>query len=80
MRFWYFSGKMLVNRTRIHKRLVRIANREKIKHLKKQSDLGLHCFSRPFWQAISVQNFRTFLRMTGTYKINVYLQVTRWHA
>ena len=22
--------------------------------------LGLHCFSRQFWQATSVQNFRTF--------------------
>ena len=26
----------------------------------KQSDLGLCCLSRPFWQATSVQNFRTF--------------------
>ena len=26
--------------------------------LQKQSDLGLHCFSRPFGQATSVQNFR----------------------
>ena len=25
-----------------------------------QSDLGLHCLSRPFWQAISVRNIRTF--------------------
>ena len=24
------------------------------------SDLGLHCFSRPFWQATSARNFRTF--------------------
>ena len=27
--------------------------------LKKQSDLGLHCLSRPFWQATIVRNFRT---------------------
>ena len=26
----------------------------------KQSDLGLHCLSRPFWQATSVRNFWTF--------------------
>ena len=26
----------------------------------KQSDLGLHCFSMPFWQALNVQNFRAF--------------------
>ena len=37
--------------------LIRITNRE---DLKKQSDLGLHCLSRPFYQAISVRNFRTF--------------------
>ena len=29
------------------------------KHLQKQSDLGLHCLSKPFWQATSVGNFRT---------------------
>ena len=28
--------------------------------LQSQSDLGLHCLSRPFCQATSVQNFRTF--------------------
>ena len=28
--------------------------------LQKQSDLGLHCLSIPFWQVTSVQNFRTF--------------------
>ena len=28
--------------------------------MQKQSDLGLHCLSRPFWQATSVQNYRTF--------------------
>ena len=26
----------------------------------KQSDLGLHCLSMPFWQAASVRNFRIF--------------------
>ena len=29
--------------------------------LQKQSDLGLHCLSGPFWQATSVQNFRTYI-------------------
>ena len=28
--------------------------------LQKQSDLGLPCLSKPFWQATSVRNFRTF--------------------
>ena len=28
--------------------------------LQKQSDLGLHCLSRLFWQATSVLNFRTY--------------------
>ena len=36
---------------------VRIANRE---DLKKQSDLGLPCLSRPFWQATIVRIFRIF--------------------
>ena len=41
--------------------LVRIANRDALIRLllKKQSDLGLHCLSRPFWQATSVQNLRS---------------------
>ena len=36
--------------------LVRIANRDDVIRLllKKQSDLGLHCLSRPFWQATCV--------------------------
>ena len=50
---------MLVIIVGIHKKSVRIANRED-PDLKKQSDLGLHCSSRPFCQATSVQNFRTF--------------------
>ena len=32
-----------------------IANREEAD----QSDLGLHCLSRPFWQATNIQYFRT---------------------
>ena len=47
---------MMVNRARTHKLLVRIANRE----YQKQSDLGLLCLSRPFWQATNVRKFRTF--------------------
>ena len=43
---------MLVIRARIHKMLTRIANWE-------DSDLSLHCLSMFFWQATSVQNFRT---------------------
>ena len=48
----------------IHKKPLRITNREVWKTLirlkKKQSDLGLHCLSRPFLQATNVGNFRTF--------------------
>ena len=42
--------------------LVRKANMKALIRLlrQKQSDLGLHCLFRPFWQTISVQNFRTF--------------------
>ena len=42
--------------------LVIIANREYPDQTasQKQSDLGLHCLSRPFWQVTSFQNFRTF--------------------
>ena len=55
---------MLAILPEIHKKMpVRIANREDPTlfrlFLQKQSDLGLHCLSRPFWQATSVQNFRT---------------------
>ena len=41
---------------------VLIANREDPDQtvLQKQSDLGPHCFSMPFWQATSVRNFRAF--------------------
>ena len=40
--------------------LVRIAIMEDLDQMKKQSDLGLCCLSRPFWQATSVRNFRAF--------------------
>ena len=52
---------MLIFRVRIVKLLARIANREDPDKLllPKQSDLGLHCISRPFWQATGIQNFRT---------------------
>ena len=42
--------------------LVRIANREDPYQtgLRKQSDLGLPCLSKPFWQVTSVPSFRTF--------------------
>ena len=39
--------------------LVRITNREDPDQTA-SSDLGLPCLSRPFWQATSVRNFRTF--------------------
>ena len=52
---------MLVIRAGIHKTLVRIANREDLDQIsfQKQSKLGLCCLSKPYWQATSVQNFRT---------------------
>ena len=49
-----FSKKMLVVRAWRPKLLVEIAHME-------DPDQGLHCLSRPFWQASSVQNFRTFI-------------------
>ena len=39
--------------------LARIANREDPDQTA-SSALGLPCLSRPFWQATSVRNFRTF--------------------
>ena len=53
---------MLVIRAVIYKMLVRIANRKTLIRLllQKHPDLGLHCLSRPFYQTISVVNFRTF--------------------
>ena len=62
--YFYFSvsNKMLVIRAGIHKMLVGIANRETLIRLllQKQSDLGLYCLPRPFWQETSIQNFRIF--------------------
>ena len=53
---------MLIIRAEIHKMLVRIANREDPDQtLVKQSDLGLGFLYRPFYQATSVRNFRTFI-------------------
>ena len=45
---------MLVFKAGIHKMLVRKANREVPGLMKKQSDLGLHCLSRPVWQATNM--------------------------
>ena len=53
-----FSNKMFLFRAGIYKMLVRIANREDPDQT--ASDLGLHCLSMLFWQATSVQSFRTF--------------------
>ena len=52
----------MVFRAGTHNLLVRGANREDPDHtaVLKQSDLGLRCLSKPFWQATSVENFRTF--------------------
>ena len=47
-----FSNIMLVLRAESLKMLVRIANREDPDQ--KQSDLGLHCLSRPFWLVLFV--------------------------
>ena len=41
---------MLIVEAGIHKMLVKITNRE---DPEKQSDLGLHCLSRPFWRVNS---------------------------
>ena len=51
--------------------LVLIANRE-------DPDLGLHCLSMPFWQATSVQNFRTFTLVIAYAKdlLNAYAGVS----
>ena len=53
----------MVVRAGIHKLLVRIATKEDPDQmlLQKHYDLGLHCLSRHFWQAISVRNLRTFI-------------------
>ena len=53
---------MMVFKAGIHKMIARIANREDSDQIasQKQSDLGLRCFSRLFWQATILRNFRTF--------------------
>ena len=57
-----FSNKIFVFKHGICKMLVRKQTGKTLLRLllQKQSDLGLCCLSRPFWQAASVQNFRTF--------------------
>ena len=55
--YTYSKFSNILFRADVHKMLVSIANRKD----QKQSDLGLHCLSKPFWQAIGVQNFRTFV-------------------
>ena len=45
--------------------LARIANREDPDQT--QSGLGLHCLSRPLWQALSVRNFRIFTISNGSF-------------
>ena len=52
--FSLFSNKMLVIRAAIHKMLVRIANMDGPDQTASESDLGVHCMSRPFWQATSI--------------------------
>ena len=61
---------MMVFRAGIHKMLVRIANREEPDQTASlKADLGLPCRSRPFGQAASIQNFRTF---------NIYKQIATY--
>ena len=50
-----FFNEMFVIRAEIHKMVVRIENME---DHDQQSDLGLPCLFRPFWQATSIRNFR----------------------
>ena len=45
----------------IHKGLEQIGKTMVRLLLEKQSYLCLHCLYRPFWQATSVQNFRTYI-------------------
>ena len=57
---------MLVIKARIHKMLVRIANStdpDQTASSSKQSDLGLYCLYKHFWQATSV--LRGQLHFTG---------------
>ena len=57
---------------------VKIANREtpiRLLH-QKQSDLGLHCLSRPFWWATSVLYLRTFTVPVMASYVNCLLVTT----
>ena len=65
---------MLDFKAGIHKMLLRIANREDHNQTAslEQSDLGLHCLSRPFWKATSTQNFRTITVYIHPNKHNVH--------
>ena len=56
--FLFLFSKKMVIRVRIHKMLVRKADREDPDQ--KQYDLGLDCLSRLLRQATTVLNFRTF--------------------
>ena len=48
---------------------VRITNREDPDQT--ASDPGMHCLSRLFWQATSIQNFRTFTKVTNVNAITL---------
>ena len=61
IKFW-----LIVIRVELHKILVHGANRQDPDQ--KQSELGLHSLSRPFWQVTWFQNFRTF-KMAEVYKV-----------
>ena len=57
---------MLVFSAVIDKMLIRITGKTLIRVLlQKQSDLGLHCLSMPFWNATTVRDFRTFTDMVS---------------
>ena len=60
--FFLFSNKMLVIKAGTHKMVVKIVNREDPDQTASSEVcfLGMPCLSRLFWQAASVQNFRTF--------------------
>ena len=66
---------MLVIRAGIHKLLVRIANRADPNQ--KQSDLGLCCLSRPFYQATSIVNFRTFTIYVKCQTVRIQMKCRR---
>ena len=43
--------------------------------LQKQSNLGLHCLSRPFLQATSVQKFRDFFNLVLIFQFLDFLYI-----